>query len=285
MNKQNVRAPLSSAGLLIVTAIWGSTFFIVKNTLNSVDPIALVAYRFSIAAAIFAGFIFLKREKFWFQFQYGFVLGFLLWLQYIFQAIGLKYTTASNSGFITGLFIIFVPLFGPLFFGKKPTFMQILAPFVALIGLWFLTGGLKSINYGDVLTLVTAIASAFYLLTVDKFVKEGKNIVILNFQQFLVVVLLSLLTILIFHSPISAGGPKTLVSIAYLAIFANAVTYGLQFLCLKHLRSFTASLLLGMEPVFAALFAWTIGGETFIPIRAFGGLFIIISIMISETPI
>ena len=87
---------------------------------------------------------------------------------------------------------------------------------------------------------------------------------------------------LIFHSPISAGGPKTLVSIIYLAIFANAVAYGLQFLCQKNLKPFTSSLLLSMEPVFAALFAWTIGDETFILIRAIGGLFIMISIIMSE---
>jgi drug/metabolite transporter (DMT)-like permease len=160
--------------------------------------------------------------------------------------------------------------------------MQILALFVALIGLWFLTGGLKTPNYGDLLTFVTAIASAFYILAVDKLVKEDKSIVTLNFQQFFSVVLLSLLTMLVFRSPLSAGGPKTLVSIVYLAIFANVVTYGLQFLCMKHLKPFTASLLLSMEPVFAALFAWTIGNETFLLTRAVGGLFIIISIIISE---
>lgn len=285
IKKKNFKIPLSSAGLLINTAIWGSTFFIVKDMLNSINPITLVAYRFSIAAAIFAGFIFLKREKFWFQFKHGFILGFLLWVEYTFQTIGLKYTTASSSGFITGLFMIFVPIFGFLFFAKKLTFMQIVALIVAFIGLWFLTGGLKSINYGDLLTLVTAIGSAFYILVVDKFAREGKNVFILNFQQFFTVVLLSLLTMLIFHLPISIEEPKALVSIIYLGIFANAITYGLQFLCQKNLKPFTASLLLSMEPVFAALFAWTIGNETFILIKAIGGLFIMISIIISEITI
>jgi drug/metabolite transporter (DMT)-like permease len=282
MHKENFKYSLSSAGLLIVTAIWGSTFFIVKDTLNSINPIALVTYRFGIATAIFAGLICLKQGKFWSQFRYGFVLGCLLWLQYTFQTIGLQYTTASSSGFITGLFVIFVPLFGPLFFGKKPTLMQTLALFVALIGLWFLTGGLKSINYGDLLTLITTIAGAFYLLTVDKFVKENKSIFTLNFQQFFTAALLSLLTMLIFHTPISVESPKALVAILYLAIFANAVTYGLQFLCLKHVKPFTASLLLSMEPVCAALFAWTIGHEKFLFSEAIGGLFIIMSIVLSE---
>ncbi len=86
----------------------------------------------------------------------------------------------------------------------------------------------------------------------------------------------------VFQLPVSVGGSKTLVSIIYLAIFANAVAYGLQFLCQKNLKPFTSSLLLSMEPVFAALFAWTIGNETFILIRAIGGLFIMMSITLSE---
>src|SRR4051794_30990549 len=181
--------------------------------------------------------------------------------------------------------MIFVPILGCLFFKKKPTFMQIVALIVALIGLWFLTGGLKTINYGDLLTLVTAIGSALYILVVDKFAKEGRNVFILNFQQFFTVVLLSLFTMLIFHLPVSAGGPKIVVSIVFLAIFANAAAYGLLFLCQKNLKPFTSSLVLSMEPVFAALSAWTIGNETFILTRAIGGLFIMLSIIISEITI
>ena len=123
------------------------------------------------------------------------------------------------------------------------------------------------------------------ILVVDKFAKEGKNVFILNFQQFFTVALLSLLAMFIFHLPVSIGGPKVLIVILYLAIIANATAYGLLFICQKNLKPFTSSLLLSMEPVFAALFAWTIGNETFILTRAIGGLFIITSIIISEITI
>lgn len=276
---------LSFFGLIISTAIWGSTFFIIKGAVNSINPVTLVAYRFAIATIIFAFIVYFRKENFFAHAKHGFILGIFLWIQYIFQTLGLKYTTASNSGFITGLFIVFVPIFGVLFFKKKPTVMQIIALTIALFGLWSLTGGLKAINIGDLLTLITSMSVGFYVLIVDKFVKEKKSVAVLNFQQFFTTAILSLLTMFIFRLPTSFGNSQTLLPIFYLAIFGNAVGQGLLLLCQRYLKTVTASLLLSTEPVFAAIFSWTLGNELFIPARAVGGLFIVISILVSELPI
>ncbi len=276
---------LSFLGLLITTAIWGSTFFITKGALNSINPVTLIAYRFGIAAFIFAIIVFVRKERFWDHAKHGFILGIFSWVIYMFQTLGLQYTTASNSGFITGLFIIFVPLFGLIFFKRKPKAMQFIALAIALAGLWFLTGGLKSINLGDLLTLITAISIGLNILVIDKFVKEKKSVAVLGFQQFLTTTILSFATVFILHLPLSIGGNQTLFPILYLAIFGNVVAQGLQLLCQRHLKALTASLLLSTEPVFAALFAWTLGNELFIPAKAVGGLFIVMAIFISEIPI
>src|SRR5258708_14696813 len=107
---KNLAVIFSFLGLLISTSIWGSTFFVIKDTLNGINPVTLVAYRFGIAAIIFAVIVYLKKDKFWAHAKHGFILGIFVWTIYLSQTFGLQYTTASNSGFITGLFIVFVPL-------------------------------------------------------------------------------------------------------------------------------------------------------------------------------
>jgi drug/metabolite transporter (DMT)-like permease len=282
---KNFTSSLSFVGLLIATGIWGSTFFVIKDTLNTIHPVTLVAYRFAIAAAIFFLIVYIRKEKFWAHAKHGVILGLFVWSIYTLQTLGLQYTTASNSGFITGLFIVFVPLFGLLFFKRKPKVMQLSALAIALVGLWFLTGGLKSINIGDILTLLTAIGIGLNILVIDKFVKEKKSVAVLCFQQFFTTAILSFATVLIFGLPLAVEGTRTLFPIIYLAVFGSVIAQGLQLLSQRGLQPLTSSLLLSTEPIFAALFAWTLGNETFVLASAIGGLFVVIAIFISEIPI
>ena len=115
---------ISDIGLVYAAAVWGSTFYIVKDVLNSIDPIMLVAYRFLLASVILGGYLIIKNKDLFKNFRYGIILGLILGTLYITQTIGLKHTTASNSGFITGLFVIFIPIFGWVIF-KKKIFQQI----------------------------------------------------------------------------------------------------------------------------------------------------------------
>jgi drug/metabolite transporter (DMT)-like permease len=282
---KKLTTPFSFAGLLISTSIWGSTFFIIKDTLVNINPVILVAYRFGLAAIIFAVIVYFRKEKFWTHAKHGIILGVFVWIIYLSQTLGLQYTTASNAGFITGLFIVFVPLFNVILFGRKAKIEQLVALCVALLGLWFLTGGLKLINPGDLLTLISAIVISLNILFIDKFVKEKKSVAVLGFQQFITTALLSLITALFFHIPFTAIDTSALYSIVYLAVFGSAIAQGLQLFCQRNLKALTSSLLFSTEPVFAAIFAWTLGGETFIPAKAIGGLFILIAISMSEIPI
>src|SRR5687767_11097688 len=114
---------LTDLGLLYCAAIWGSTFYLVKDALDDVDPIVMVAYRFIFAASLL-GPIAGRRPKMGVHIKESLVLAGLLWALYVSQTVGLAYTSASNSGFITGLFIVFVPVFLWLFFSKPPTKAQ-----------------------------------------------------------------------------------------------------------------------------------------------------------------
>jgi len=269
-------------GLIYCAIIWGSTFFIMKDALNSINPFALVAYRF-IFAALLLGIIAIYLKKPLFKnFRQGASLGVLLTILYLSQVIGLQFTTASNSGFITGLFIIFVPLFGLLLFHNTPTKKRIVAIVLSIIGLWLLTGGMTQMNLGDVLTLAAAVTYGLHILFTGKFVKKI-DAYTLTFQQFLVVGVLALVLAIIFNQPLTVA-PSVQGAVIFLILFPTLLAYLIQTVAQKHASAVKVALIFALEPVSAAIFAWTLGGELFIPIHALGGLLIVAGIVISELP-
>ena len=146
---------------------------------------------------------FIQRKPLFKNFKQGFILGFILCLAYIAQSTGLVYISASNSGFITGLFVIFVPLFSILILKKVPSIKNFIALAVSLVGLWFLTGGIGQMNVGDLLTLVTAVTIAIHILYTNKLIKNNADPYILNFQQLFTVGIICSGIVLIFNQSFS----------------------------------------------------------------------------------
>jgi len=274
----------ANLGLFYAAAIWGATFFIVKDALADIHPIILVGYRFLIAGLILLGFLLLARKPILQNIRKGMFLGFILWLLYIPQTIGLGITTASNCGFITGLFVVFVPLFLRTIFKRKPTVMEVVASGVALIGLWVLTGGLSVINTGDILTLVAAMTYALHLLYTDKYMKGDVDPYILCCQQFLFIGVLSLIVGLLFRLPFAVGSQEAVWTVLFLALFPSLMAFVIQTLAQRIVSPLRVSLVFALEPVFAAIFAWTLGGEQFVLRGAIGGLFIFAALIISGLP-
>ena len=279
---KNNKAYIAEAGLLYASAIWGTTFFIVKDLLQYIDPVILCSYRFLLAALILMLFLIYNRLPLFSNLKEGLILGFFLWLIYISQTIGLAFTTASNAAFITGLFIIFIPIFLFILFKKKPSLQGLFAITIALFGLSFLTGGLIHANKGDLITLITAFAYALHVLFADKFVKKDINPYTLCFQQFLFVSLLSFLTAFFFRLPFSIAKLSIIWVILFLTIFPTLSAFVIQLVAQKNTTPIKVSLIFALEPVFGAIFAWTLGGETFIITKAIGGLLIFLSLIIYE---
>ncbi|MEK7673080.1 MAG: DMT family transporter [Patescibacteria group bacterium] len=273
---------ISDLGLFYAAAIWGSTFFIVKDSLNSIDPVVMVSYRFLLSAFLMAIPLLFLRKKLFSNFKPGLILGILLWFIYVPQTVGLAYTTASNSGFITGIFVAFVPVFSFMFFRKFPTPTRTLAVIISVIGLWLLTGGLTDFNFGDMITVITAMAYAAHILAADVYAKNNIDPYIISFQQFFVTGILSLLSGLILGLPFSITSTKAIWVIAFLAIFPGLLAFVIQMRAQKSTSPIKVSLIFALEPVFAAIFAWTFGNEPIIAHRAIGGLFIFIAMIISE---
>ena len=271
-------------GLLYAAAIWGSTFFLVKGALADVDPVVLVGYRFCLAGLLLGVYALVSGRDPRAHLGRGIYLGVILWSLYVPQTVGLGITTASNSGFITGLFVVFVPLFLKLIFKGRPTVMELTASGVALVGLWVLTGGLVEMNTGDLLTLVAAMTYALHLLYADRFMKAGLDPYVICCQQFLVVGLLGLLAAAVLDLPFVVQTNAALATIVFLSLFPSLSAFVVQMLAQRIAAPLRVSLIFSLEPVFAAIFAWTLGGEAFVARRAVGGLLIACALMLSGLP-
>jgi drug/metabolite transporter (DMT)-like permease len=235
-----------------------------------------MAYRFLIAAAVLAPFAKKKHMK------ESAILAGLLTALYISQTIGLGHTSASNSGFITGLFVLFVPLFLFAFFKKRPTLAQWGASILALGGLWLLTGGVASFNQGDAMTLLAAMTYAGHLLATDVYVKGDADPLALAFHQFWMTGLASLAVAGVSGASFAVDGARGWQVIVFLALVPTASAFYVQMLAQRKSTPLKVSLIFSLEPVFAAVFAWTLGGEPFVAARAAGGLLIVAAMVIGE---
>ena len=276
---------LAHLGLVYAAAIWGSTFFIVKASLNTIDPVTLVGYRFLIAAGLLGLYLLFSGKPLFENFRPGLVIGVVLAALYIPQTIGLGLTSAANSGFITGLFVAFTPFLMIVISKEQPRPQQWAAVAVSLVGLWLLTGGLAAINLGDIITLIAAFMYALHINLSDRFISKAIDPYVLNFQQFLVVGCAGMLFAVLGGRPLGVSALSGWSTILFLAVLPTLSAFVIQFKAQQIVSPVRVSLIFTLEPFFAGVFAWTIGGEDFIPLRALGGLLIFLAIVISTVPL
>lgn len=271
---------LSIAGLFYVSVMLGTHYIITKQVSLHVDFSILTAYRFLIAALPLYIYILYTKKNPFRKIMPGAILGFFLWLVFILISLGLTYTTAINTGFISGIFFVFVPLVNYLVF--KKSLKLFLLPVIALsvFGLYLLTGDLSNISLGDVLILFSAIFTAIHLVLVDYYSKQELDPVVLCFQQFAFIAAFSFIFALIigkFHIsvPFSQIGP-----LLFLGIVPTLSVFLIQMISLKRASGTTAAIILSLQPVFAALFSYWLGGESLVPLQFVGGIFLFSSAIV-----
>ena len=169
-NNKGVKV-LASASLLFVTIIWGSAFVVMKNSMDSITPTYLLAYRFTIAALGMAALFWKQiRGMSMQEFKCGALAGLFLFISYYFQTYGLKYTTASKNAFITTLYVVIVPFLAWAVNHVRPKANNLIAAGFAVVGLALLSlKGDLSVNFGDFLTLVCGICFAVHMIFLDRF--------------------------------------------------------------------------------------------------------------------
>lgn len=272
---------LAITGLVYCSLVWGATFFVVKDTLSFVHPVTLVGYRFLIASLVMFPFV-VKNGLIKKHIKEGLALSSFLVMGYVTQTLGLEYTTASNSGFITALSVLFVPIFLFFLFRRSISKTHWFACFAAAGGLWFLTGGISGFNYGDMLTFICAPAFAFQIIYIDKYLTKGYNLLSLAFYQFFLTGIICLFISLVLGYSFAVTLPKAGTMIVFLAIFPTFSAFFVQLWAQKKIAPVKVGLILSTEPVFAAIFAWTLGGEVLKAKTIIGGLIIMSAILVSE---
>ncbi|HBY57626.1 MAG TPA: multidrug DMT transporter permease [Candidatus Atribacteria bacterium] len=271
--------------LLGIVIIWGSTFAIIKDVLDQIMPFTFLAYRFLLAVLILS-VIFWKRIKSIDKIilKKGFLIGIFLFLGYAFQTVGLKYTTATKAGFITGLSVVLVPIISYLFFKEKINRNSIIGVVFAVVGLWFLNyNSSYNFNLGDFLVLLCAVSFAMHIISVGLYTKK-MDYVLLVIVQLATVFVLSLLIALFFERPDIHLSYSFNVwwSIILTGVFATALAFYMQNRFQRYSTATKTAIIFSGEPLFSAIFAYLLLGEKVGLIAWIGGFFIIFGMIVSQ---
>jgi drug/metabolite transporter (DMT)-like permease len=284
--------------LLTATLIWGATFTIIKSALHDASPLIFISLRFSFAALILLPFLFKELKNISKPVLLGGVLlGLLYFLGFSTQTIGLNYTTATKSGFITGSFVLFTPIFQIILEKRSPGLGSVIGIILVLTGLLFLFSSGTSIlsvfseigenfNIGDFFTLLCAFFFSLYLIYLDIISKkyDYKPLVFLQVSVtgicgILFAVLLSFAGLEKPHFELTGN---LIFAIGYTSILATVLTTTLQTKYQKLTTPTKAGIIFSLEPIFAAVVAFFVLSEKISNFGFIGGALIFSGLLVSE---
>ncbi len=264
--------------LLLVSVSWGATFPLVKVSLLYISPMGFLTLRFLLASLIILVVYYRTIMKNLNALKASLILSIFLFLGYAFQTVGLKFTTSSNAGFITGLYVVFTPLFSYFIVKEKLTERVIIALFLSVLGLYLLSG-IHGLNFGDFLELLCAIAYGVHVALIGKFSKEYDASSLTMLQLFFVFLFSSFWWD-------SEGlkvnlSPLLIFSIIFTGIFASALGILVQVKAQREIPPARAAIIFTTEPVFAGIFSWVFLGEMFDYLGIIGASLIITAMLLS----
>lgn len=266
----------SAVILTVVAAIWGSAFLSMKGTLERLDVNSFLAWRFTIATIFLIAIRPSVLKKFDLPFiKKGAILGIFLGSGYIFQSFGLTLTTVSNTGFITGLYVVLTPIVAAVILRKNITLVEWFAVLVATAGLALLSFNGFEFGIGEFLVLVSALLFAFHIVGLGEW-SSGLDTYALTVLQ------LGTCAVVTFLASLKSGfatPPDSGVwwSIIYTALFATALAFIVQTWAQSFIAPSSVAVILAMEVVFAAGFGiWLLDEPVTLRI-ALGGILVIAS--------
>lgn len=246
--------------LLLTTLIWGATFPATKAALDQIPPLSFLLLRFLLGAVlVWIWFVVarhrLHRER---AVLYASAIATVfLFLGYVLQTVGLRYTSASNSAFLTALYVIFVPLILRRFDARV-----LLATAIATVGLWLLVKPSASMNVGDLLTLGCAVAFAGHIVCLERFTRAFDAPSLLAWQM-TAMTLLFVPTLFWEQAPASAFVPTAVLLIGLLVTGGLATgAFAVQMWAQQIVPAQQVALVFASEPAYAAWLSWYFLGET-----------------------
>ncbi len=272
---------LATVALLVVTACWGSTFFLIKDLLDRMPVLDFLAVRFAVATVALC-LLFPRaigrlgpdaRRQ-------ALLLGVLYGIGQILQTAGLAHTPATVSGFITGMYVICTPLLAAPLLRQRIGASTWGAVVLAMAGLGVLTLSGFSVGYGEALTLVAAVLYALHIVGLGAWSRSEDAIG-------LTIIQLAVITVIC----VAASAPDGIVlpnragdwaSVLYMAVAAAALALALQTWAQAHLPPTRSAIIMTMEPVFAAFFAVLLGGEELTARMIVGGAMVLTAMLVVE---
>ena len=278
---------MADLALLVLTLVWGTTFTLVKRVLDAgTSPGVFLSLRFGLATAVLGALWLLRRPRpspgLW---RDGGLLGLAMFVGFALQTFGLRFTTPSRSGFITGLAVVVVPLIARFLQDRRVGGPAWAGVALAVVGLTMLTrpfggGSTSLVQFGDLLTLGCAVAYAFQIVWTSEF-SPRHPLVALTFVQIAVTFLGSLL--LLAFEPVRIAPSTELVGTV---LFTSlAMTVGAFFVmnwAQRHTTAVRAAIIYSLEPASAAVFSHFVTGEVLPALGLAGGALIMLGVVVAE---
>jgi drug/metabolite transporter (DMT)-like permease len=265
--------------LVAVTAVWGWTFVVVQDAISVYGVIPFLAVRFVLAGAALTPIYAAKLTRR--SLIVGGGIGAVLAAGYLFQTTGLLFTSPTNSGLITGLFVVFAPLADRLLFGANLSRQVVLAVALSLVGMVLLAGGgPEGANWGDLLTLLCAAALGLHIALLSRYA-ASHDAGALTLAQILSIALLFLI-VWPFFAPVSLPPSEVWVALLVTGLLASAGAFLVQTTVQQHIPAARTAIILTMEPVFAALFGYWLAGDRLVAVQILGALMILSALVIGE---
>lgn len=270
--------------LMLITALmWGSGFIGMDIGLEYLTVLQLMAGRFTVAAIILC-IVFRKklalisRAVLW----KGAVLGSILFLAFVIQTYGLLYTTPSKNAFLTALNVIFVPLLAYIIYKRRFDRFEISAAVIALIGIGFLSlQGSMTMNIGDMLSILCALAFAFDIFYTNVFVKK-EDALALTIVQFITAAFLSVVTAAMLGELTLDVPAEGMYAILYLAVFCTVIAYVCQNVGMQYANPTKSAIILSTEALFGTILSVIILHELLTGRMVIGCILIFAAILLAE---
>jgi drug/metabolite transporter (DMT)-like permease len=276
---------LADLSLLFVAIIWGSTFIIVKQSVENIPVFSFLFMRFTLAGILLIVINAPKLKAIDKRVLIdGLMLGLALFLAYAFQTFALTVTSASITAFITGLFVVFVPIQSSVFLRKLPRQEAIVGVVFATIGLALITlQGKFLLSFGEFLALVCAFFIATHIILTDKLSRRN-DFSLLTLVQINIVALFSLIFSLFLDPriiPVQFNN-QLIFSLIINSVFATVIAFVIQTGMQKHTTPTKAAIIFIMEPVSAAFFSYWLGGELLAAKQYVGTFLILLAMVFTE---
>ena len=260
----------ANALLLLAGAIWGMGFVAQQTAMEDLGPFAFIALRFLVASMVVLPFVWreCKRPKqplpdlLPIHFVQFITIGLCLFAGMAAQQVGLLTITVTNSGFLTGLYVVFTPFLAVMLFRQWPHPIVWPATLVALAGIFLLSGGdLSNLQRGDLLTVFSAACWAMQVVLIGRFIGRTNRPLTLSLMQFMVTFALAAIVSALVETTSLDAIKAAAFEILYTGIFATGIAFSLQVIGQRYTTAPQAAIFLSSESLFAALFGAIVLGE------------------------